>query len=58
VPIPHEERIVQAQDAPDSQKHDAMVESGEKEVRNHTLIDGHSHKARMPPPVVPFEHEF
>jgi hypothetical protein len=40
VPRPHEEQIVQAQNALDSpKKHDAMVGICEKEVRNHTLID-------------------
>jgi hypothetical protein len=59
VPRPHEERIVQTQNALGfTQKHDAMVGSCEKEVRNHTLIDSHGQKARRPPPVVTFEHEF
>src|SRR5271169_4198374 len=46
VPIPHEEQIVQAQNALDSQKkHDApWREICEKEVRNHTLIDRHGQK--------------
>jgi hypothetical protein len=51
-------RIVQAQNALDHKKHDAMVGSREKEVCNHTLIASHGQKARLLLPVVPFEHEF